>query len=265
MIIKDVRTEAAERLKAAGCGTPRLDADLLLAEATGLDRAQLIAGSNDELTDTGRFEQLMERRLNREPVAYILGHKGFRHIDLMVDDRVLVPRPESELVVEVALDLPQGARVVDIGTGSGAIALALKHERPDLEVLMTEISQDAADVASENARRLGLDVECLVGDLLEPVHGRLDAVVANPPYVKDTERLQYEIAWHEPGVALWGGGDGLDIYRRLMPAIAATEAKFFAVEVGQGMAQDVAALVEGFEVELYPDLATNERVVVGRR
>ncbi len=154
--------------------------------------------------------------MQREPVAYILGRKGFRRLELAVDPRVLIPRPETEHVVEAALGLPAGARVVDVGTGSGAIALALADERPDLSVVGTEVSRGALAVARGNGARLGLAVEFLEGDLLEPVVGPVDAVVSNPPYVRAGERLAPELGY-EPIEALYGGHDGLDVYRRLVP------------------------------------------------
>jgi release factor glutamine methyltransferase len=202
-------------------------------------------------------------------VAYILGRRGFRHIELAVDARVLVPRPETELLVEVGLELPAGARVVDVGTGSGAVALALKHERPDLDVVGAEVSADALAVARANAARLGLDVELVHGDLLESV-GEVDAVLSNPPYVAERERatLAPEIVRHEPPGALFAGADGLDVIRRLVPAAARSGARLLAIEVGAGQAAAVGELVRdaGFaQVEARRDLAGIERVVVGRR
>jgi len=167
-------------------------------------------------------------------------------------------------VVEAALGLPRGARVVDVGTGSGAIALALADERPDLRVVGTDSSAGALAVARANAARLGLQVELLEGDLLEPVAGPIDAVVSNPPYVAAGERLPAELA-HEPVEALVAGADGLEVYRRLAPAVAASGAAFAAFEVGDGQAPAVAALLRGFTIEVVPDLAGVERVVVGRR
>jgi release factor glutamine methyltransferase len=210
------------------------------------------------------------RRAQREPVAYILGTKGFRTIDLLVDRRVLIPRPETEHVVEAALGLPEGARVVDVGTGSGAVALALKAERPDLEVLATDASPDALAVARANAERLGLEVELLEGDLLEPVAGRLDAVLSNPPYVADADRatLAPDITRHEPELALYAGEDGLSLIRRLAAQAGATDASLLALEVGFGQAGTVAEIVRsaGFEdTHEIADLAGIERVVVGRR
>ena len=155
---------------------------MLLAAAMGVDRAVLISDP-ERGVEPEPFREYVQRRARREPVAYILGRKGFRRLELEVDPRVLIPRPETEHVVEAALGLPEGARVVDVGTGSGAIALALADERPDLRVVGTESSPGALAVARANAARLGLDVELLEGDLLEPVTGPVDAVVCNPPYV----------------------------------------------------------------------------------
>lgn len=265
--MRDALDSSLVALTAAGCETPRLDAEVLLAAAMGVDRAALIAdpGRGLEPAEARAFQDAARRRTQREPVAYILGRKGFRRLELAVDPRVLIPRPETEHVVEAALGLPAGARVVDVGTGSGAIALALADERPDLEVLATESSAGALAVARANAARLGLSVELLEGDLLEPVSGPVDAVVANPPYVRAGEALARELGY-EPVEALYGGEDGLDVYRRLAPAAA--RASFVAFEIGAGQAGDVTALVRsaGFEaIEVVPDLAGIERVVVGRR
>jgi release factor glutamine methyltransferase len=179
---------------------------------------------------------------------------------LAVDPRVLVPRPETEFVVEAALSLPESARVVDVGTGSGAIALALKEERPDLEVLGTEISAGALDVARANAERLGLDVSFVHGDLLAGLEA--DAVVSNPPYVAAGDRLPPDVGF-EPRGALFGGEDGLDVIRRLVKE--ASDVPFLALEVGAGQATSVASLMGAWDVELVRDYAGHERVVVGRR
>jgi release factor glutamine methyltransferase len=185
--VRDALDSAVIALRAAGCDTPRLDAEVLLADVLGVDRAALIADPGRELepAETRRFQEAARRRREREPVAYITGRRGFRMLELAVDPRVLVPRPETEHVVEAALELPPGARVVDVGTGSGAIALALKSERPDLSVLATDSDPAALEVARANARRLGLDVTFVAGDLLAGVDG-VDAVLANPPYVTAT-------------------------------------------------------------------------------
>src|ERR671910_2141939 len=217
--VRDALDSALIALTASGCDTPRLDAELLLADAMGVDRAVVVSDPGRGLTpeQARRFQTYAMRRAQREPVAYILGTKGFRTIDLLVDRRVLIPRPETEHLVEAALELPQGARVVDVGTGSGAVALALKAERPDLEVIATDASVDALAVARANAQRLGLDVELLEGDLLGPVGGPLDAVLSNPPYVAEADRgtLAPATPRHEPDLALYAGEDGLSLIRRL--------------------------------------------------
>jgi len=261
---------ATAELRDAGCETPRLDAELLLADAMGTTRTQLHLAPERELTqvESDRFAGLLRRRRAREPVAYVLGTRAFRYIELKVDDRVLVPRPESEGLVEMGLTLPTGARVVDVGTGSGAIALALKHERPDLEVLGTDVSPDALAVARANARMLGLDVTFVQGDLLDAVTGNLDAVLSNPPYVakRDLPTLEPEVT-AEPDLAVFGGQDGFEIVRRLVP-VAVQRAPLVAIEVGMGMAQVVGGMLReagAAAVEVERDLAGIERVVVGRR
>jgi release factor glutamine methyltransferase len=268
--VRDALDSAVIALTAAGCDTPRLDAELLLAAAIGVDRAAIVSDPERELEPDAarRFMEYAARRREREPVAYILGRKGFRTIELEVDQRVLIPRPETEHLVEALLDLPAGARVCDVGTGSGAIALALKAERPDLDVVATDASADALDVARANARRLGLDVSFHLGDLLADVGGALEAVASNPPYVEDGAELAAEIVRHEPALALRAGPDGLDVIRRLLPAAGATAARTVALEIGIGQGTAVAALIReaGFpEVQPIADLAGIERVLVGRR
>jgi release factor glutamine methyltransferase len=260
--VRDALDSAVIALEASGCDSPRLDAELLLAHVLGVGRAAIIAAPGRELEpeEARAFMDLAARRRGREPVAYILGEKGFRRIVLQVDPRVLVPRPETEFVVEAALSLPEGARVVDVGTGSGAIALALKEERPDLSIVGTDISPDALDVARANAERLGLDVSFAHGDLLAGLEA--DAVVSNPPYVTATDRLPRDVL-HEPREALFAGADGLDVIRRLVREAAGVP--FVALEVGAGQAAAVAGLMEGRDIEILRDLAGHERVVVGRR
>ena len=264
--VREALESATIALTAAGCDTPRLDAEVLLAHVLGADRAALITDPGRELTpaQARAFMDAARRRREREPVAYITGVKGFRMLDLAVDRRVLIPRPETEHVVEAALELPAGTRVVDVGTGSGAIALALKAERPDLVVFATDASPDALAVARANAARLGLDVAFAQGDLLAGVEA--DAVVSNPPYVGDAEPVMPEVARFEPREAVFAGADALAVVRRLVAAAAAS--RFVALEIGAGQADTVEALLRdaGFaDVERVRDLAGTERVVVGRR
>ncbi len=259
--VRDALDSALIVLTAAGVETPRLDAEVLLAAAAGVDRAMLIADPHRGV-EPEPFREYVRRRTQREPVAYIVGRKGFRRLELEVDPRVLIPRPETEHVVEAALGLPVGARVVDVGTGSGAIALALADERPDLRVVATDSSHGALTVARANAARLGLAVEFVECDLLDGVSGPIDAVVSNPPYVRAGAHLEPELAF-EPAEALYAGRDGLEVYRRLVPAVSGVP--FVALEVGMGQALDVAALLGEFATEIVNDLAGIARVVVGRR
>lgn len=246
--------------------TPRLDAELLLASILGVDRARLVIDRDEPVgrVDGERFWALVERRAAYEPVAYVLGRRAFRRLELAVDPRVLIPRPETELLVEVGLTLPAGATVLDVGTGSGAIALAVKDERPDLVVRGVDISADAVQVARDNASRLCLDVDFSVANLLEHV-GTVDAVLANLPYVEDGFALPADVAHYEPATALFGGADGLDLVRRLVDQ---ARCDLLALEIAPGQAAEVAAWVAGAgypEVEVLPDLAGRQRVVVGRR
>lgn len=268
--VADALEGAVTAFRGAGLDTPRLDAEVLLAHVLGCDRTRLLLEPRAPVAGDAvpAFRDAVRRRaVEREPVAYITGTKGFRHIDLAVDARVLIPRPDTETLVEAAVEtLPQGARVIDVGTGSGAIALALKHERPDLEVVGTDLSPEALEVAADNARRLGLDVTFAEGDLLAGL--RADAVVSNPPYVRDDAVLQPEIAHHEPALALFAGPDGLDAYRRLAPGVSAAGASWVAFEVGEGQADDVAGLLAdaGYvHADRRRDLAGIERVVIAWR
>jgi release factor glutamine methyltransferase len=268
--LRDELRRGTAALERAGCDTPRLDAELLLASVLGVGRAELVLSADSELAPeaVGGFERLLERRAAREPVAYILGDKPFRRISLAVDPRVLIPRPETELLVEVGLGLPAGARVADVGTGSGAVALALKDERPDLSVVGTDVSEDALVVARENSRRLGLAVEWVHGDLLAD-RVAVDAVLANLPYVAEGDELPPEITLYEPASALFAGPDGLDVIRRLVGLVGPRGSpSLLALEIGASQGAVVSELVAaaGFgRVETLRDLAGLDRVVVGRR
>jgi release factor glutamine methyltransferase len=252
----------------AGCETPRLDAEVLLAFALGVGRERLVIDADEDVSrdDAARFRALVARRAARDPVAYLTGVKEFRRISLSVDRRVLIPRPETELLVEVGLEVPPGTRIADVGTGSGAVALALKDERPDLVVRGFDIDPAALEVARANAARLGLEVGFECADLLESVRWRPDAVLANLPYVPDRAALAPEIARYEPPAALFGGPDGLDLVRRLVAGLE--DVQLVALEIGPDQAGAVSRLLRdsGFgSVQRLRDLAGHERVLVGRR
>jgi release factor glutamine methyltransferase len=276
--VREALNAAVDALAAMGVDEPRLDAELLLGEAMGCERSALITDAGVEVpASAGRvFGEMVRRRLRREPVAYILGRKGFRRLELEVDSRVLVPRPETELLVELALEL-RPARVLDVGTGSGAIALSVADELPDAEVTATDTSPGALEVARGNAQRLGLSerVRFVEGTLPDNGNG-FDLVLANLPYVaeRDWPSLQPEVTKYEPREALLAGPDGLDAYRTFIPRCAGHFIRYademtgaLAVELGEGQAPEVAELMRdaGFEeVELRRDLAGIERVAVGR-
>jgi len=265
---------AITAIAAAGCESPRLDAELLLAHVLDVPRERLLLDRDLMVGGAAvrAFQDAVRRRAaEREPLAYIVGRRGFRRLALAVDRRALVPRPESEMLVESALGLQRGARVLDVGTGSGAVALALKDERPDLDVSGSDVSEDALALARENGARLALDVCWAHADLLHGLADEYDAVLANLPYVAEHERasLAPEILRHEPTSALFAGPDGLDRIRALLAQLAGRErVKLVALEVGAGQAQSVGELAAaaGFaDVEYTPDLAGIERVVTGRR
>ena len=268
-----------KRFSERGIGSPRLDAQLLLAEVLGKDRVYLYTHFDQplEAEELTKYRGLIQRRLGGEPVAYLVGKKEFRSLELAVDARVLVPRPDTEATVEVvlaALPAEGTARVVDIGTGSGAIALALKKERPELEVVAVDRSPEAAAVARGNAERLGLAVEVVEGDLLAPVaeRGPFAVIVSNPPYIPSAEiaGLAPEVR-KEPMAALDGGADGLVVIRRLVkdaPALL-SEHGALVMEVGAGQAPAVEALFAAdgrWEAAMVTkDLAGIERVVAARK
>jgi release factor glutamine methyltransferase len=251
--------QTERRLAAAGVETPRVDAEWLVAHLLGTTRSGLAARLDDEVEG---LEPLLERREAREPLAYVLGEWGFRRLTLKTDARALVPRPETETLVERTLALVAGIerpRILDVGVGSGAIALALKDERPDARVTGVDVSCDALALARENADRLGLEVELRQGDGAAAAGEGWDLVVANPPYVEDLDRLQAELRW-EPEVALVGSGE----HERLARA---ARSRFLVFEVGDGQAREVAGLLERLgcsDVAVTADLAGTDRVVEAR-
>jgi release factor glutamine methyltransferase len=259
MRVREALAEAERRLATAGVETPRVDAEWLVAHVLGTTRSGLAARLDEEVRG---LEPLLARREAREPLAYVLGEWGFRRLTLKTDARALVPRPETETLVERALALAKGIehpRILDVGVGSGAIALALKDERPDAQVTGVDVSAGALALARENAERLGLEVELREGDGVEAAAEGWDVVAANPPYVESLDDVPAELRW-EPAVALVGRGE----HERLARA---ANARFVVFEVGDGEAAEVAAMLERLrclEVAVTADLTGRDRVVEGR-
>ncbi|HKA91261.1 MAG TPA: peptide chain release factor N(5)-glutamine methyltransferase [Haliangiales bacterium] len=258
-----------------GIGSARLDAEVLLAHALGTSRVGLYTGFDKPLQEEelAAYRELVRRRLAGEPVAYLVGQKEFWSLPLRVDPRVLIPRQDTETLVEVALRrAPSAARIADVATGSGAVALALAKERPGAMVVATDVSEDALAVARANAGALGLAVRFVAGDLLAPLAGeRFDLVVGNPPYVPsgDLAGLAPEVG-REPRAALDGGPDGLALVRRLVAAAPAALADggVLALEHGFDQGEAVRALFAAAglaDVETARDLGGNERVTSGAR
>ena len=262
------RAFAQERLKQA-CGEEFLcDADWMLCEATGLKRPALRFMASDPLEEDQlvRLNGWLVRRESGEPLQYVLGNTDFMGLNFLCDPRALIPRPDTETLAERALRALEGMkrpRVLDLCCGTGAIGLSIAHFRMDAEVLLTDVSPDALDLARENAARLRADVSFACGDLWDAADGTFDLIVSNPPYLDSADMvdLQREVTF-EPGLALFGGADGLDFYRR----IAARAVDFLTgrgtllLEVGQGQARAVADMLPG-DVSVYRDLSGIERVV----
>jgi release factor glutamine methyltransferase len=265
---------AAGELRRAGVDTPTVDAEWLLAHTLSVSRSELQAFRSRELSadEERSFRACLERRARREPLAYVLGEWGFRRLTLSLDPRALVPRPETETVVERCLallaDVPK-PRVLDVGVGSGAIALAIADEHPSAHVVGIDSSEAALTLAGENRVRSGVDgrVTLVHGDLLEGVEGRFDLVVSNPPYVgaEEWERLQPEIRLYEPRAALVGTAVGEAIARDAQALLV--DGGVLVLEAGDGQAAGLAATLAdlGYEdVAITPDLAGRDRVVEGR-
>jgi release factor glutamine methyltransferase len=279
--------QATASLSDAGIESARLDAELLLAEALGLDRSKLYLHDEAPLEARAeeRFRALLARRVGGEPAAYITGRREFWSLDFLVTPAVLVPRPETEMLVEVAVGLLAAKsqisnlkfKILDLGTGSGAIAVSLAKEIGAAEIWATDISADALEVARLNARRHGFErkIHFLSGDVFEPVRDRVeffDLIVSNPPYVRRAalNALPRDVRDFEPRVALDGGADGLEFYRRIIPGALGYLAMggFLAVEIGTDIGADVARLFTdsgGYAPpQLYRDLAGKQRIVCAR-
>lgn len=277
-LVQRTATFFAER----GLPSPRLDADLLVAHVLGTTRTGLYGCFDRPVPDDERdaLRELVRRRAAHEPIAYLLGERGFWTLDLHVDPRVLVPRPETERIVELALETvgvhrDHPWRVVDVGTGSGAIALALASELPAATVLGSDTSAGALEVAADNAERCGLRdrVRLVRDDLLGALvrkRAQVDIVVSNPPYIATTERgiMDRDVLEHEPHEALFAGHDGLDVIRRLLPQAqkVLVPGGLLLVEFGAAQGEAVRSLAaQHFErVAIAKDLAGHDRVLIAR-
>jgi len=256
--------------------TARRDAELLLLHVLGRDRAWLLAHSEAELTpeQAQQYESWIARRARHEPVQYIVGEQEFFGLAMRVTPAVLIPRPETEHLVEALLQrVPNDAplRICDVGTGSGAIAVALAHARPRAQVTALDISTPALDIARQNAEFHGVAerVRFLESDLLSAVHGeRFDAVVSNPPYVAESEVLETQVRDYEPHAALYAGETGLEVYRRLVPEAheALVPGGWLLLEIGHGQREALSELLAEWDgVEFVDDLAGIPRVAIARR
>jgi release factor glutamine methyltransferase len=268
--LAEVLAGATDYLEARGVENARLDAERILAQALGLTRIELYTQHDRPLTEQERAtaRELVARRGRREPLAYVLGDWGFRRLTLKTDARALVPRPETEIVVERCLALLDGLespRIADVGTGTGAIALSLKQERPDAQIVATDLSADALDLARENAAANDLAIELVHTDLLDGVDGRFDLVVSNPPYVRadELDALEPEVRDWEPRAALLDEGQT----ERLAAEARSKLDDWLVVEIHEDHAErTVASLAAlGFgSITVTPDLAGKERVVEAR-
>jgi release factor glutamine methyltransferase len=271
---------AMDDFRARAIESPRLDAEVLLARALGTTRIQLIVDAKRPLSpdELSRMREMVRRRRSREPVAYILGEREFYGRTFRVDRRVLVPRPDTETLIDVALSrtraVSMSLRALDLCTGSGCVAITLARERPTSSIFAGDVSADALDVARDNALRLGAyNVAWRLGDLFAAATSpsRFDLVTANPPYIAESDfaSMQPDVRDHEPRIALDGGDDGLSLLRRLIagaPLRLASPAGVLAVEVGAGQAGAVVRLFEGAGfsgVEVQRDYGRIERVVSG--
>ena len=273
-MVMELVSKAAPYLAKHGSTSPRLDAELLLAAALGVERMDLYLQFDRPLKadEVDRFRALCRRRAGGEPIAYIRGHREFMSVDLLVTPDVMIPRPETELLVEEALRLApvsEAAQVLDVGTGSGAIAVAMAVHHPTCRVVATDVSAEALGVASKNVERLELQdrVELRRADLADGIEGPFDLVLANLPYIDPAwpDAVTPEVAASEPGAALWGGREGLELVARLLDDLPRllTEHGAALLEVDPRNAAGAQGLAAGLgATRLIKDLAGHDRVLV---
>ena len=277
--LREFLRDTRRRLEEAGAPEPRLESEVMLTDVLGVPRHRLYAYQDDAIPEeaVGTLEEVLQRRLRREPLAYILGHREFYGVDLKVGPGVMVPRPETEMLVERALLVCMermeraGLVVADVGTGSGGIVVNLAMHLPGVRLYATDISSEALEVARMNVDKFGLGqrVTLLEGDLLEPLPGRVDVIVANLPYIPSArlKDLQPELAW-EPREALDGGADGMALLRRLMGQaagkLAADGVMLLEIDSGQGdpLRRLASRLFPGASTAVEKDLAGLDRYFV---
>ena len=282
MTVRDILHESAKSLEAADIPSARLDAEVLLSFCLGCNRLEFYKNPDMTISDTqlAAFRNLIARRLQWEPVAYITGRKEFWSFALEVNSSVLIPRPDTEIIVEEALDIYRNftslpVRILDIGTGSGAIALALALEIADVKVVATDISDTALNLAKKNAATLGLQdkIDFRQGNLFEPVKGFFDMIVSNPPYItaKDYEELPVSVKAFEPREALFAGVSGLEFYEKLIYQAAGFLQKngWLLLEIGAKQESGVRGIIEGsglyYSIEMRKDYTGLPRVIKARR
>jgi release factor glutamine methyltransferase len=285
MILKQALAAAIKELDDSAVGSPRMNGEVLLMFTLGCDRTYLYSHPERELNEDEqlRYYAAVSRRASGYPSQYITGHQEFWGLDLIVTPAVLIPRPETEHIVEVVIEIARAAeyhgqpgrpKLVDVGTGSGAIALALAKELQSAEVLAVDVSTSALEIALANAARLQLEsrIQFQESNVLNSVvrDGSFDFVVSNPPYValSEADKVQDVVKKYEPKVAVFAGEHGLDIIRRLIPQAreALRSGGYLVMEIGYSMSEAVMGIMEGFEeVHAVPDLAGIPRVVVGRK
>ncbi len=274
MTLEQALSRARKVLASHSIEDAPLECELLLRHALEINRVQLYLDLNHELSPqhAATFWHLMERRLNGEPTAYIIGHREFYGLDFYVDASVLIPRPETELLVEKAVKLAQNrpiSSIAEVGTGCGAIAISLALNLPPTKIYAVDISANALKVASVNCQKHGVaDRICLLhGDMLNPLPEPVNLIIANLPYVKETELRQINPAGFEPLLALNGGSDGLEKIRRLCPQLSnkLLPRGCLLLEIGQGQEKAVTTLLESLfplaRIEVAPDLSGIDRVV----
>lgn len=281
MRLREVLTSAIDELEEETVGSPRLNAEVLLMFTLGVERSYLYAHPERELTEeeVSRYEAVLDQRAQGIPTQYITGHQEFWGLDLIVTPAVLIPRPETEHLVEATLELIREHEIekphlVDVGTGSGCLALALAHDLPAADITGVDLSKDALEIAGANAARLELDrrVRFAESDLLSifPAQPTFDFVVSNPPYVGEGEedKVQREVKKYEPHLAVFAGDDGLDAIRKLIPQAyeRLKPGGWLLMEIGYTQSEAVLALLHGWiETRAIPDLQGIPRVVVGRK